>query len=89
MTSPVLPAPAVFAQWWTSAPSAVWEFSRSFLELRGLKRLEDIPPADLPAYAEGVKAAAKSPRLFAPPPGPAPKPSLPGNPLNLVTGERL
>lgn len=89
MSSPVLPAPAVFAQWWTSAPSAVWEFSDDFLKARGLKRLEDIPPADLPAYAEGVKAAAKSPQVFAPPPRPAPKPSLPGNPIDLVTGKRL
>lgn len=89
MTSPVLPAPAVLAQWWTSAPSAVTDFSDRFLKARGLKRLEDIPPADLPAYAEGVKAAAKSPQVFAPPPLPASKPSLPGNPLNLLTGERL
>jgi hypothetical protein len=79
----------VFAQWWTSAPSAVTDFSDDFLKARGLSSLEEIPPADLPAYAEGVKAAAKSPQVFTPPPRPAPKPSLPGNPLNLVTGERL
>jgi hypothetical protein len=85
----MLPAPAVFAQWWTSAPSAVTDFSDDFLKARGLKRLEDIPSDDLPAYAAGVKAAAKAPRVFAPPVRSAPKLSLLGNPLNLVTGERL
>jgi hypothetical protein len=79
----------VFAQWWTSAPSAVTGFSDDFLKARGLKRLEDIPPADWQAYAEGVKAAAKAPRVFAPPSRPSPKPSLLGNPIDLISGKRL
>lgn len=89
MTAPLLPPAATFAAWVYSAPSAVKEFSGSFLKARGLSRLEDIPPADWQAYADGAKAAAKAPQVFAPPPRPAAKPSLPGNPLNLVTGERL
>lgn len=89
MTAPLLPPAASFAQWWTSAPSAVWDFTRDFLKARGLLRLEDIPPADWQAYADGAKAAAKAPRTFAPAPRPAPKPSLPGNPMGLISGERL
>lgn len=89
MTTPLLPPAATFAQWYPSAPSAVKAFSDSFLWERGLNRLEDIPSADWQAYAEGVKAAAKAPRTFAPAPRPVPKPSLPGNPMDLITGERL
>lgn len=89
MTAPLLPPAAAFAQWWPSAPSAVWDFSHAFLKARGLFRLEDIPPADWQAYSVGTKAAAKAPRTFASTPRPAPKPSLPGNPIDLVTGERL
>lgn len=88
MTATTLPPPAVFAQWYTSAPSAVQAFSDRFLKARGLPRLEDIPSADWPAYADGAKAAAKT-RTFAPAQRPAPKPSLPGNPIDLVTGKPL
>lgn len=89
MSAPVLPASAVFAQWYPSAPLAVREFSERFLKVRGLTRLEDIPPADLPAYAAGVKAAAKALRTFAPPVRSAPKVPLPGNPVDLISGKRL
>lgn len=86
MTAPLLPPPATFAAWVYSAPSAVKVFSDSFLKARGLFCLEDIPPTDWSAYADGAKAAAKA-RTFAP--RPAPKPPLPGNPVDLLTGERL
>lgn len=89
MSAQPLPPTATFAQWYTSAPSAVQAFSDRFLKARGLSRLEDIPPADWKAYADGAKAAAKAPRPFAPAQRPVPKPSLPGNPIDLVTGERL
>jgi hypothetical protein len=89
MTAPLLPPAATFAHWWTSAPSAVSEASDAFLKARGLSRLEDIPPADWQTYATGVKSAAKASRVFAPPGRPAPKPSLPGDPMDLVTGKRL
>lgn len=89
MTVPLLPPAATFAQWWTSAPSAVSDFSDSFLKAHGLNHLEDIPSGDWQAYADGAKAAAKAPRTFTPAQRPAPKPSLPGNPVDLVTGERL
>lgn len=88
MSAQPLPPTAVFAQWYTSAPSAVQAFSDRFLKARGLSRLEDIPPADWQDYADGAKAAAKA-RTFAPAPRPASKPSLPGNPINLISGGRL
>jgi hypothetical protein len=87
MTAQPLPPTAAYDRWWASAPSAVFAFSDDFLKARGLSRLEDIPSADWQAYADGVKAAAKAPRPFAP--RPTPKPSLPGNPVDLITGERL
>jgi hypothetical protein len=89
MSAHLLPPAATFAQWWTSAPSAVTDFSDGFLKARDLTRLEDIPPADWQAYADGAKTAAKASRTFAPTPRPAPKPSLPGNPVDLVMGKRL
>lgn len=89
MSAPLLPPAATFAHWWPSAPKAVWDFSHAFLKARGLSRLEDIPRADWQAYAAGAKAAAKAPRTFAPVQRPAPEPSLPGNPMDLLTGERL
>lgn len=89
MTAPLLPPAATFAAWVYSAPSAVKVFSDSFLKARGLSRLEDIPPADWQAYAIGAKVAAKASRIFTPAPRPAPKPSLPGNPMDLISGERL
>lgn len=89
MTAPLLPPAATFAYWWPSAPKAVRDFSHGFLKARGLTYLEDIPSADWQAYAAGAKAAAKAPRTFAPAPRPAPKPSLPGNPVDLISGERL
>lgn len=88
MTSPLLPPAATFAYWWPSAPSVITDFSDSFLKARGLPRLEDIPPSDWQAYSDGAKAAAKAPRIFAPSQQ-APKPSLPGNPVDLISGERL
>lgn len=90
MSAPVLPPSAMFAAWVYSAPTAVKEFSDGFLNALGLGRLEDIPAADWQAFADGVKAAAKAPRTLVPPwRAPERVPSLPGNPVDLISGERL